>query len=50
MNNNDKPMQEGPECENGGSHDFGGEPVCLLCGISYAELYCNSYEVLGETE
>ena len=43
MNNiSEKPMREGSECIEG-DHDFCGEPICLLCGISYAELYCDSH-------
>lgn len=40
---NEKPMQEGPECSNSSDHEFNGEPVCELCGVSYAEIYCDAY-------
>lgn len=43
MNVDEKPIEQGPDCENGNKHDFGGETVCILCGISYAELYCDAY-------
>ena len=38
----EKPMSEGPGCE-GSPHDFGGEPICMLCGANYAEIYCDAY-------
>lgn len=43
MNVDEKTIKEGPECALGGNHDFAGETVCMLCGISYSELYCDAY-------